>query len=147
MILTGANRKLTLSGGPLFSLSFSDFTLHLEPDFGHPSYRLLLALRLLHLPMSQVHLWRDVVQGLSPSVSDANEESTSDALEKLCDIFLAQVRDGQRRTDELDELTQVALENKAEWASAVHSVRKLWEGTEDIAIGVKASVQAGVEFS
>lgn len=97
--------------------------------------------------MSQVHFWRDVVQGLSPSISDANEESTSDALEELCGVFLTQVRDGQRRTDELEESTQVALEDKAEWASAVDSVRKLWEGTEDIAIGVKASVQAGVEFS
>lgn len=147
MTLTNANPGLTLSGGPLFSWSYSDFTLHLEPDFGHPSYRLLLALRLLHLPMSQVHFWRDVVQGLSPSISDANEESTSDALEELCGVFLTQVRDGQRRTDELEESTQVALEDKAEWASAVDSVRKLWEGTEDIAIGVKASVQAGVEFS
>lgn len=147
MTLTNANQGFTLSGGPLFPWSYSDFTLHLEPDFGHPSYRLLLALRLLHLPMSQVHFWRDVVQGLSPSISDANEESTSDALEELCGVFLTQVRDGQRRTDELEESTQVALEDKAEWASAVDSVRKLWEGTEDIAIGVKASVQAGVEFS
>jgi hypothetical protein len=127
--------------------SRSDFTLHLEPAPAHPSYRLLAALRLLHLPLSQVTAWRDVLLGYSPSISAANDEATNASLLKLCDAVVATAREGREKVDQVvAQAGEVDEADAGEWAGALDSVRKLWEGQEDIAEGVRESVAEGVEF-
>ena len=127
--------------------SRSDFTLHLEPAPAHPSYRLLAALRLLHLPLSQVTAWRDVLLGYSPSISAANDEATVASLLELCDAVVATAREGREKVDEVViQAGEVDEADAGEWAGALDSVRKLWEGQEDIAEGVRESVAEGVEF-
>lgn len=124
----------------------SDFTLHLEPAPAHPSYRLLAALRLLHLPLSKLTAWRDVLLGYSPSVSAANEESTNASLLALCDAVLADARKGREKIGKIVAEAEIDAADLGEWEGALDSVRKLWEGQEDIAKGVRESVFDGVEF-
>lgn len=69
-------------------------TLQASPPPASPSWRVLAALRLLHVRLPQTHQtvkddilepWYDVIQGMSETISDYNEKQVSQTLRDICE--------------------------------------------------------------
>jgi hypothetical protein len=131
----------------------SDWTFHVEDGVGRPSFRLLPALRLLHIPLRpapnhDLRLWEDSLLGLAEIVSAENEAKVRDSITTLCEqvicrsdlkiplvqsqILIAQ--DGVEKDGDEGRLLVLCM------------VKALWEEERQVAELVQRAVVDGVEF-
>lgn len=126
-----------------------NYTLHKDPAPAHPSYRLLVALRLYHTsPTSAsasidgentVANWRDMLDGFISVVSDSNEALVFGTLRSLCATVETEVEAG------LGLLAKIEGEGDL-WDSAKKDVESLWESSRSIAKAVVQSLDDEIEF-
>lgn len=138
---------------------YSDYTLHSSPSPAHPSYRLLVALRLMHARIPEKALrsyiddpssratsttlqaWLDLTMGVREAVSDENETTVRAALRSICASQLRMV-DGR-----LTALTAHQYpESVPEVGDAKRMVEQLWENDREILEGVIRSLDANIIF-
>ncbi|KAI0031839.1 hypothetical protein K488DRAFT_71128 [Vararia minispora EC-137] len=134
---------------------WSDWTLHTAPPPAYPSYRLLSALRLLHVfvvdesPFGAVSttdlaLWRDTVAGLRDAVSESNERDVRRSLRSICDAVSVRA---ERSLDALMKAKADEIGGPSAWSKfAVGNVAVLWKEERAVARAVLDSIEAGVVF-
>lgn len=121
--------------------SCRDMTLSAKPDPPSPSWRVLVALRLLHLRLPTLHVlsadslapWYNNMNGLSDTISPTNEAKVRASVRAICDAAVREAEDGIKRCDEVlrrwkREGTGVDKEAEANW----RMVRTVWD--EDLRI-------------
>ncbi|TBU50703.1 SET domain-containing protein [Dichomitus squalens] len=137
---------------------WGDWTLHSAPTPAHPSYRLMVALRLLHALESNnardheqdtafesvLEIWRNVISGYADYISPQNEEQWRRTLLHICE------RITDRAHTRLETLSTLELNTRTEERSwrrwMTGNVVALWTEERDVAEAVKASILSGVEF-
>ena len=92
-----------------------------QPPPSHPSYGLLMTLRVLHLPDNSDKL-SAIEQGRLSFISRTNEEAVSDSLRYICERVIRASRGGHR---ELEEASNDDDDDVRQ--SAVEMVRTLWK--------------------
>ncbi|KAI0721711.1 SET domain-containing protein [Cerioporus squamosus] len=132
---------------------WGDWTIHAAPAPAHPSYRLMVALRLLHAfddinytdPAAfgaTVDQWREVTYGQADDISTQNEERWRSTLHRMCNQIAERAR------------TQLTLVSSADctgedggWRRWMDSnISLLWKEELEVAEAVMASLEAGAEF-
>jgi hypothetical protein len=139
--------------------SLSDYTLHSAPSPSHPSYRLLVAMRLMYAQIPEKALqsyignphdrassptlqaFLDLIMGINDSISEENEETVREALRSICATQL-------RKVD--DQMTALAAHqyptSAPDVADARRMVEQLWANDHEILDGVIRSIDANVIF-
>jgi hypothetical protein len=123
---------------------WNDYTVHPHPAPVHPSYRLIVALRLLAIASTandEIQQWTASVQGRSHSLGKANDEAVCELLRSMCNEVIVE---GRRATSKLSDLLQAQdpderTNNGTEWNAgdvllAARSVSQLHE--EEMAIAI-----------
>lgn len=124
-------------------ISSSDWTLHTEPPPAHPSYRLIPALRLFQLSMSDetmLRRWEHVIAGTLDEVSRANTELLRSTLATLCQ---------QYHSESVAYLTEsISVQNLPEpWQrQAMASIHLLWKEQRDVTALLMESIANGIEL-
>jgi hypothetical protein len=139
--------------------SLSDYTLHSAPSPSHPSYRLLVAMRLMYAQIPEKDLrsymdnphdrassptlqaFLDLIMGINDSISEENEETVRAALRSICDAQLQEVDDRM--------ITLAAHQyptSAPDVADAKRMVEQLWANDREILGGVIRSIDANVIF-
>lgn len=132
-----------------------DWTLHSAPTPAHPSYRLMAALRLLHVFdkvdtgnhqggafEAGVKTWRNVVNGHADTISPENEDKWRRTLLHMCEHVKERARSCLSAMTALDR-----DEDETSWQKwMADNVAALWSEECDVAAAVMQSVVSGVEF-
>ena len=138
---------ISASGAALTQAAYRDWSLHSAPAPAHPSYRLLTALRLAHVLISQhgtIGDWRDTLAGAQELVSEENERSVRGTLRKICTALISRA---DVTVESLEGLMMRAGLKKAEWRGwAAGNVKALWVEEKTVAEAVAESVDAGADF-
>ncbi|TFK92414.1 SET domain-containing protein [Polyporus arcularius HHB13444] len=132
---------------------WGDWTVHAAPAPAHPSYRLMVALRLLEAFENAnetgqasfdaiVGQWRQVTYGQADNISMQNEERWRTTLHRMCSQVVERAR------------THLALLSNASctggtsgWHRWMHlNISVLWQEELEVAESVMASLEAGAEF-
>ncbi|KII88547.1 hypothetical protein PLICRDRAFT_41720 [Plicaturopsis crispa FD-325 SS-3] len=118
---------------------WGDWTMHTSPAPAHPSFRLVAALRLLHIdPSAELDDWRDTLMGRRDTVSDANEEAWRRTLVDICD----------RITERAQRRPTISRRTDAppwfDWAC--NNIRLLWDEEVIVASAVTQSIRDGEQF-
>ncbi|KAH9854169.1 SET domain-containing protein [Lenzites betulinus] len=133
---------------------WGEWTLHSSGNSGHPSYRLISALRLICAlerysgeatlqTRLAIDLWLDVTNGSKETISSLNEDGWKKKLLWLCETIRYRARKERLTALDVGNLPRGA----PEWASwMAEGVRTLWKEELEVAEAVLASIQAGVEF-
>ncbi|KAF9464681.1 hypothetical protein BDZ94DRAFT_1215871 [Collybia nuda] len=131
---------------------WGDWTLHSYPPPAHPSYRVIMALRLYHVfpPTSDqvppdandiILPWVYVLQGKQDFLSEENENAWRRTLLQLSD------RLASRAILMTTEAFSDDNENGPEWFREMReAIRFLWEEELHVASGVSASIIQGLQF-
>ncbi|KAG8987919.1 hypothetical protein FRB95_010755 [Tulasnella sp. JGI-2019a] len=142
---------------------WGDWTLHSSPTPAHPSYRILPALRLLHLSQptpdeeavlgswtdaaSNLNAWEMMVLGRQQTVSHQNELSVSGTMRVVCERVMAR---GEHGLNELYELEQSILtltpeaSGDTDWfSSTIRCATILWKEEYEVANAVLESIERG----
>jgi len=133
---------------------WGDWTLHYAPEPAHPSWRLVVTLRLYHIvPLSAKHIpltpdgvlrpWRDTLLGMQDLVSEENEYNWRHTLlSKIClpvvDRATAQIQIMRTRTP------QRTHNDTLSWMH--NTIMMLWEEERRVGSAVAESIQAGKQF-
>lgn len=124
-----------------------DWTIHGEPAPAHPSYRLIPALRLLHVTRlseevndtrvsgSQLKAWEATVAGVRDLVDQENEQDMRATLRSICKQVL------DRSTKTLCEFAKTRREDYA-W----HCLETFWREEHDVSRAVIDSIDRAIEF-
>jgi len=123
--------------------------MHSAPVPAHPSYRLLIALRLMHVLLSakkclmkyEMQEWREMVAGTRDTVSKTNEQETLGSVLEISAVL----RD---RAEKMTSAIQKEKEHRySGWSViAVETVSALWKEEKAVADAVASSVRRGEEF-
>lgn len=129
-----------------------EWTIHSMPEPAHPSFRLISALRLYHaIPQARImppqedddciRTWRDTISGHCDTISQVNEISWRETLDKLClDI------DNETRVY-LDNLNKIGREWPiGSWDYMKRCLLMLWREQQHVAWCVHQSLEKGEEF-
>jgi hypothetical protein len=120
-----------------------DWTLHsIQPEPAHPSYRVIAALRLIHLHSDSgavdTRPWKDTIAGLRDNISDDNEVAWRVSLQQLCEAI-------QIRASSHLELEASLINANTSWTNWMQgNVRMLWEEEVLTARMVLDSLAAGL---
>lgn len=92
-----SHRILIAVASDVPSFLFSDYTIHPHPQPIHPSYRLVVTLRLLAIPYlkkgkKDVNTWKDMINGIVDTVSNDNEEAMHKILLKACQTMKQKIQ-------------------------------------------------------
>lgn len=128
-----------------------DWTLYCSAGSAQPSWRLITALRLHHLFVSNniihhsaIQPWRDVIAGTREMISDGNELAWRESLITICDTIIAKA---QARLDSLKSDSASAEERGHErllWMR--ENIRTLWREELLVAAAVKKRTLSGDNF-
>lgn len=120
-----------------------DWTLHTEPSPPHPSYRLVPALRLLHVPFEDqaaFQKWEATVIGTADDISPRN---TQQVRKTLCDLC-------SRAEKEAIQWLETSFEQEfsmdIDQLDAWRSIKFLWEQQRDISALVRDSILSGLDM-
>ncbi|KAI0781004.1 SET domain-containing protein [Trametes elegans] len=132
---------------------WGEWTLDSTPAPAHPSWRLISALRLLCAlegfpgdspaeTQPVIREWMDVTNGLKSKISQENEDQWRARLTSICEVIQGRARQNLSALH-----TAHALGDSPGWFPwMLETVRTLWREELEVAEGVLASVQAGIEF-
>lgn len=133
-------------------MNIRDWTLHVEDGTARPSFRLLPALRLLHIDLQlpsgakvdhELNIWEDSLLGLAEIVSIENETKTRESITTICN----EIADRAEVYIQRIELKLGEAKSKSEgWLRVLGMVRCLWEEELEVAGRVRQAVLDGVEF-
>ncbi|KAF8761564.1 Oxidoreductase family, C-terminal alpha/beta domain [Rhizoctonia solani] len=142
--LQGAyNQCLTLTD------THSDWTFHVQDGEARPSYRVIIALRLLHVSINseddsnhELQLWEDSIMGLVDNVSEENELKVRQSVIDLCKTIV------ERSKTKISYVRSQVADREAsgpvEWLHVLDMIEQLWE--EEYYVAKKLSLRcAGVE--
>lgn len=128
--------------------------MHTYPQPAHPSYRLVIALRLLAIASNQpvetplteddedMKRWVNVLYGQAETVSETNERIWRTNLLHICGLSIERAREGIRRCSALDQ-----YQEDLQWVQFQRdSIRALWREESEVATAVAQSVQQGESF-
>ncbi|KAH9951338.1 SET domain-containing protein [Amylocystis lapponica] len=127
---------------------WGDWTLHSSPRPAHPSYRVVVALRLFHavdelppgatsVPCEIIQTWRNVVNGYADAISEGNDKMWRDSLVRICEDIVA-------RAQKHVPGKLVDGEDWHKWAQ--ENIRLLWQEEMETALAVAHSVRTGENF-
>jgi len=127
----------------------SDMTLQATPEPASASWRVLVALRLLHLrlPASLVLSadslapWYNVVSGVIETISTANEAKVTATLGVLCQAVEDESASGLKRCAEVRERWSREGEADDEMKLSLGMLETVWREEGRIAKEVRAEVQ------
>lgn len=131
---------------------WGDWTLYCSAGSAQPSWRLITALRLHHLVVSEnstihhsaIQLWRDVIAGKREMISDGNELAWKESLITICDTIIAKA---QARLDSLKSDSGSAEERGHGWLLWMReNIRTLWREELLVAAAVKQLTLSGDNF-
>ncbi|CAE6449742.1 unnamed protein product [Rhizoctonia solani] len=128
-----------------------DWTLHTEGGYGRPSYRVIPALRLLHVSLGhkndsdhELKLWEDSILGLTENVSEENESMVQESLITLCEQII------RRSTDKISQIKSRKADDEAirptEWLQVLSMIERLWEEEYHVAESVRQATLNGIVF-
>lgn len=125
-------------------------TLSAKPDPPSPSWRVLVALRLLHLRLPTLAVlsadsfaaWYNNINGVAETVSSANEAKVRASVQAICDAAAREAEEGVKRCEEVlrrwkKEGTDVDKEMEGNW----RMVKTVWDEDVRIALGVKSEYE------
>lgn len=126
--------------------------MHSSPEPAYPSYRLITALRLYHIPVTEstelerdhlLQLWRDTFLGRRECVSECNESAWRETLVDICQIL---VERATTRMTAIDAEIREVVDSEV-WGSWMQgNIKMLWEEELFVAKAVMQSVQNGEQF-
>lgn len=130
---------------------WGDWTLYCSPGSAQPSWRLITALRLHHLVVSNntihhsaIQPWRDVIAGKREMISDGNELAWKESLITICDTIIAKA---QARLDSLKSDSDSAEERGHGWLLWMReNIRTLWREELLVAAAVRQRTLSGDNF-
>ncbi|KIK38672.1 hypothetical protein CY34DRAFT_376358 [Suillus luteus UH-Slu-Lm8-n1] len=127
---------------------WGDWTLYCSAGSAQPSWRLITALRLHHLFVSNntihhdaIQPWRDVIAGTREMISDGNELAWRESLITICNTIIAKA---QARLDSLKSDSASAEERGHGWMR--ENIQTLWREELLVAAAVKKRTLSGVNF-
>ncbi|GAA6029365.1 hypothetical protein JCM8097_003639 [Rhodosporidiobolus ruineniae] len=128
---------------------FGDWTLQATPEPPSASWRVLVALRLLHLrlPSSLVLSadslapWFNVLSGAIETISTANEAKVTATLKVLCQAVAEEAKSGRERCAEVRRRWEREEEKDEELKASLGMVETVWEEEERIAKAVEAELE------
>ncbi|BGO97560.1 hypothetical protein NBRC10513v2_001555 [Rhodotorula toruloides] len=125
---------------------WGDMTLSEKPDPPSPSWRVLVALRLFHLRLPTLAVlsadslaaWYNNINGVTETVSSANEAKVRASVRAICDAAVREAEEGVKRCEEVlrrwkREGTGVDKEMEGNW----RMVKTVWDEDLRIARAVK----------
>ncbi|KAG8743162.1 hypothetical protein FRC12_015113 [Ceratobasidium sp. 428] len=132
---------------------WGDWTLHVEDGIGRPSFRLLPALRLLHVPSlapvpnRSLELWENTLLGLVDVVSTENESQVRSSMKTLCKRIID-------RSALKISLVQFQIsvnghgagDRDKDYLQVLRMAKILWEEEGQVAELVENSIVGGVQF-
>lgn len=120
-------------------------TFQAQPEPASASWRVLVALRLLVLPLSttsdstttiaeKLEPWYDLLSGEADIISESNESGVKEEIRKICHQLLVESDEGIKKCEEL----------KSEWADMVDQVeiRSCWSMIVAIWVNEKETIEA-----
>lgn len=122
---------------------WGDWTLYCSAESAQSSWRLITALRLHHVFVSNntihhsaIQPWRDVIAGKREMISDGNELAWKESLITICDTIIAKAR------ARLDSLTSDSAEERGHgWFLWMReNIRTLWREELLVAAAVKQQI-------
>ncbi|KAH7344599.1 hypothetical protein B0J17DRAFT_636045 [Rhizoctonia solani] len=130
---------------------WGDWTLHAEGGYGRPSYRVIPALRLLHISIDpendtnhELKLWEDSILGLTENVSKENESMVRESLITLCERIV------RRSTVNISQMRSRMVNDEAirptEWLQVLSMIERLWEEEYEVAESVRQASLNGIVF-
>lgn len=128
---------------------WGDWTLCCSAESAQSSWRLITALRLHHVFVSNntihhsaIQPWRDVIAGKREMISDGNELAWKESLITICDTIIAKAR------ARLDSLTSDSAEERGHgWFLWMReNIRTLWREELLVAAAVKQRTLSGDNF-
>ncbi|KAG8756245.1 hypothetical protein FRC14_003260 [Serendipita sp. 396] len=117
---------------------WGDWTLHADPTPAHPSYRLIPALRLLHVSLqdqSALQRWEATVNGELDEISPQNSERMRNTLKELC---LELQEEAAAHLSPLDALIEEGF--------SMASIQQLWLEQHDICTAIVQNISDGIEL-
>jgi hypothetical protein len=125
-------------------------TLSAKPDAPSPSWRVLVALRLLHLRLPTLAVlsadslaaWYNNINGVTETVSSANEAKVRASVRAICDAAVREAEEGVKRCEEVlrkwkREGTGLDKEMEGNW----RMVKTVWDEDLRIARAVKCEYE------
>ncbi|KAJ1311048.1 hypothetical protein OPQ81_009553 [Rhizoctonia solani] len=132
---------------------WGDWSLHvnLEDGEARPSYRVIPALRLLHIALDskgnmnrELRFWEDSILGLTENVSMENESKVRESVIALCERIV------RRSIKKISQIKSQMAGNKstkpAEWLRVLSTIERLWEEERYVAESVRQSTLNGIVF-
>ncbi|CAE6521978.1 unnamed protein product [Rhizoctonia solani] len=130
---------------------WGDWTLHVEAGEARPSYRVIPALRLLHISLGpqndtsrELRFWEDSLLGLAENVSDENESKVRESVTALCERIV------RRSTIKVSQIRSQMADDKVvkplEWLQVLSMIERLWEEERYVAESVRRAILDGIAF-
>lgn len=131
---------------------WGDWTLYFSEESAQPSWRLITALRLHCLCVSNntirrnaIQPWRDVIAGKREMISDGNELAWKESLITICDAIITKAQAS------LDSLKSFKSDGAEEYGHGWfpwmrENIRTLWKEELLVAAAVKQRTLRGVDF-
>ncbi|KAG8863082.1 hypothetical protein FRB96_009262 [Tulasnella sp. 330] len=140
-------------------VAHSDWTLHSAPAPAHPSYRILPALRLLHLSQptpeeatlgpwtdaaAGIASWEAMVIGGQEMVSSENELAVRGTLREVCEQVMHRSQSGLEELDRLRNSLLVGPLASVGWAArAISCIGVLWKEEQEVASALLETIDCG----
>lgn len=132
----------------------SDWTMHSSPEPAHPSYRLMMALRLCAIASNHndlspeynedIRKWKEVLYGQAETISEVNERLWRATLLHICETIIERAREGIRKCSTLD-LSE--FQEPPSWITfQAHNIGNLWREELEVAAAVARSLRDGEIF-
>ncbi|KAG1789836.1 uncharacterized protein HD556DRAFT_758690 [Suillus plorans] len=132
---------------------WGDWTLYCSAESAQPSWRLITALRLHCLFVSNntihhnaIQSWRDVIAGKREMISDGNELAWKESLITICDTIITKAQAGldSLENDGAEEYGHSGSDRWLPWMC--ENIRTLWREELLIAAAVKERTLRGDDF-
>ncbi|KAG8693472.1 hypothetical protein FRC11_002879, partial [Ceratobasidium sp. 423] len=128
---------------------WGDWTLYVEAGDARPSYRVIPALRLLHISLGsekgvnrELQFWEDSLLGLTENVSYENESKVRESVTALCERIV------RRSTTKISQIRSQMANNKVVkppgWLQVLSMIERLWEEERYVAESVRQATLDGI---
>ncbi|GAB1518790.1 hypothetical protein RhiTH_001855 [Rhizoctonia solani] len=130
---------------------WGDWTFHVQDGEARPSYRVIIALRLLHVSINseddsnhELQLWEDSIMGLVDNVSEENELKVRQSVIDLCKTIV------ERSKTKISYVRSQVADREAsgpvEWLHVLDMIEQLWEEEYYVAKSVQQFALTGAAF-